>query len=263
MARRMNAPLTLLHSIPMPRGWFGGVEGAYPPFFDVATIERDAEARLGALRAEDLFNGLDVKQVVKQGDPALAITELANVIDDCLIMIPTHGFGKFRSLLLGSVTAKVLHDAKSAVWTDAHVEDPAADAPLEPSRILCAVALDGRDEPLIRKAIELAGDQDHVRLVHAVPVEEMRPQKYFSLEFDRFLMDTAKNRVAELQNALGISVQACVQGGAISAVVRRSALLHGSDLIVIGRGVVKEPLGRLRTHAYSIIRDAPCPVVSF
>ena len=40
---------------------------------------------------------------------------------------------------------------------------------------------------------------------------------------------------------------------------------HGltSDLVVIGRGVVRQTLGRLRTSAYAIIREAPCPVLSF
>lgn len=30
-------------------------------------------------------------------------------------MMPTHGYGLFRSLLIGSVTAKVLHDAKCPI----------------------------------------------------------------------------------------------------------------------------------------------------
>jgi hypothetical protein len=33
-------------------------------------------------------------------------------------------------------------------------------------------------------------------------------------------------------------------------------------LIVIGRGVMQKTLGRLRSSAYSIIREAPCPVIS-
>ena len=264
MARRMQAPITLLHSIPIPRGWFGGVEGAYPPFFDFTALERDAEARLAKVRFEPPFEDLDVKYVVNMGDPAVATTDLSNKTDDCLIMIPTHGYGKFRNLLLGSVAAKVLHDAHSAVWTDTHVQSHDSSLPVEPKRILCAIALDKQDEPLIRKALELAGgDATHVRLVHAVPVEEMRPQKYFSLEFDRFLMDVAKEKIAELQHKMGIELQACVRGGAVAPVVRQTAVLHGSDLIVIGRGVVREPLGRLRTSAYAIIREAPCPVISF
>jgi hypothetical protein len=37
-----------------------------------------------------------------------------------LVMMPTHGVGTFRSFLVGSVTAKVLHDANCPVWTAAH-----------------------------------------------------------------------------------------------------------------------------------------------
>jgi nucleotide-binding universal stress UspA family protein len=45
-------------------------------------------------------------------------------------------------------------------------------------------------------------------------------------------------------------------------VVREEALQHGADLILIGRGTLHGTLGRLRTHAYGIIRHAPCPVLS-
>jgi len=37
-------------------------------------------------------------------------------------MMPTHGLGGFRRFLLGSVTAKVLHDADCPVWTGVHLE---------------------------------------------------------------------------------------------------------------------------------------------
>lgn len=266
MAREMKAPLTLLHSIPMPRGWYGGVEGAYPAFFDVEALERDAARRLHELAADPAFTGVDVICRTSQGDPAIAITEYANTLDQALIMIPTHGGGKFRSLLLGSVTAKVLHDATCAVWTDAHVENPESFPPKAGNRrILVGVALDGKDEPLIRTALALADGPDasaRVRLVHAVPVEEVRPQKYFSLEFDRFLMDLEREKMADLQKSMGVELQSCVRGGRISTVMQETATLHHADLLVIGRGVVKETLGRLRTNAYAIIRDAPCPVLS-
>jgi hypothetical protein len=39
-------------------------------------------------------------------------------------------------------------------------------------------------------------------------------------------------------------------------------LQHEVDLAVIGRGALQGTLGRLRTHAYGIIRQSPCPVLS-
>jgi nucleotide-binding universal stress UspA family protein len=50
--------------------------------------------------------------------------------------------------------------------------------------------------------------------------------------------------------------------GTVPDVVREQAIEHGSDLVVIGRGVLQGTMGRLRTHAYGIIRNAPCPVIS-
>ena len=44
--------------------------------------------------------------------------------------MPTHGFGPLRRFLLGSVAAKVLHDAQCPVWTSVHT-----DAPFGPQRV--------------------------------------------------------------------------------------------------------------------------------
>ncbi len=55
------------------------------------------------------------------GDPAQVITAFAHTQGVDLIMMPTHGYGPFRRLLLGSVTAKVLHDAECPVWTAVHM----------------------------------------------------------------------------------------------------------------------------------------------
>ena len=44
--------------------------------------------------------------------------------------------------------------------------------------------------------------------------------------------------------------------------VTEEARQDGADLIVIGRGAVAEPFGRLRTHAFGIVQPSPCPVLS-
>ena len=50
--------------------------------------------------------------------------------------------------------------------------------------------------------------------------------------------------------------------GPVGQVVRKVALEYDSDLLVIGRGVMHQTFGRLRTESYGIIRESPCPVLS-
>ena len=61
-----------------------------------------------------------------------------------MIMMPATGLGRFRRVLLGSVTAKVLHDVSCPVWTSAHEPDPTLAAPGTYRTILCAVDQDFR-----------------------------------------------------------------------------------------------------------------------
>jgi hypothetical protein len=63
------------------------------------------------------FHNIPTTRLMREGDPARAIIEYAEDEKVDLIMMPTHGYGPFRRFLLGSVTAKVLHDVKCAVWT--------------------------------------------------------------------------------------------------------------------------------------------------
>src|SRR5689334_17044250 len=53
--------------------------------------------------------GLNVTRTVEVGDAAHRITQYVDEHGVDLVVVPTHGRGKFRRLLLGSVTSKVLH----------------------------------------------------------------------------------------------------------------------------------------------------------
>ena len=67
--------------------------------------------------------GLDkvrVRRVLLEGDPAGSIVQCAREQEVNLIAMPTHGYGPFRRFILGSVTAKVLHDAGCPVLTGVH-----------------------------------------------------------------------------------------------------------------------------------------------
>ena len=58
-----------------------------------------------------------------------------------LILMPTHGHGPFRRLLLGSVTSKVLHDAECPVWTGVHENKDRPAEPMTLKHVVCAVDL--------------------------------------------------------------------------------------------------------------------------
>jgi nucleotide-binding universal stress UspA family protein len=261
MARKYNADVTLLHVLEMPTGlipdWYGGTV----PVVDTGTIWR-AETEAAQSYLTDRFEGPKVRRVVVEGDAAQGIDDYARENGTDLIMMPTHGYGLFRTLLLGSVTAKVLHDTPCPVWTGVHVEDAPAVSP-EFATIMCAV---GRSEDSIatmRFACRLAHDNcARLFLVHVIPGAEVAPEKYFDSDLRAFLEQEARKTIDQLQEKAGVGAPLCLGAGEVSHVVRDSALGHSADLVVIGRGRATRTLGRLRSNVYSIIRDAPCPVIS-
>src|SRR6185295_2640468 len=97
--------------------------------------ERDLDR---ALQPE--LKDLPVKRVLVKGEPAHEIVRVAREENADLIVMPTHGYGAFRRFLLGSVTAKVLHDSACPVWTGAHVKEPSS-SDFSLRNILCAVDL--------------------------------------------------------------------------------------------------------------------------
>jgi nucleotide-binding universal stress UspA family protein len=261
VAQRFRSKLTLMHVIQTPVGWYDGIEAPYPIMFDVPSMLEEGRRQLEAFLEAPTPAG--ITKVVEQGDPATQITAYAKQNDVDLIMMPTHGYGKFRSLLLGSVTAKVLHDARCAVWTAAHTEAEELAGGLDCRSMMCAVDLTPESVHLIRYAADLAHEyRAKLRLVHAVSVTEARPQKYLDTEFNQFLFQAAREEIAKLQEEARTNLELCLDGGSVSTVVRAAALHHNADLVVIGRGKLQEILGRLRTNAYAIIRDSSCPVLS-
>jgi nucleotide-binding universal stress UspA family protein len=192
------------------------------------------------------------------------IADYAKQHDIDLIMMPTHGYGKFRSLLLGSVVSKVLHDVDCAVWTAPHTEDSHFLEHLGCREILVAVDPGKGQVEAIHQAVDLAkAFGANVRLVHAVPGAMRQPGETGGDEFRLFLMGAARDALAKLQGDAGTSLEAIVEAGRVGDVVHAAAVEHKADLVVIGRGVMHETLGRLRTESYGIIRQSPCPVLSF
>lgn len=259
LARKFHARLTLLHVLETPRIYFADWEGSI--LANVADI-RDACRTEFNTFLPDLFPDTVAKRELLEGDPAQIIKAYAEDQGMDLIMLPTHGCGIFRSLLLGSVTAKVLHDSTCPVWTSVHAEE-APPANVEFRNVMCAVDLTESSLPTMEWANGLAKDyRATLWLIHAVPGEETRPQKYFDADLQQVLQQEARLQLEQMAAIAGIQARICLGAGDVSRIVREAALHHDADLLVAGRGHVTRTLGRLRTHLYSIIREAPCPVIS-
>jgi len=263
MARKFGAEVTLISVMqPFWEPTGGLLVPAGLPMLDLAQLESSLATRLsGALVSE--LAGITVHRNAQLGDPAQSITQFAQSEGVDLIMLPTHGYGRFRALLLGSVASKVLHDAECAVWTAAHTNEPAALSHAEWRTVLCAVDGTPKSVPVMEWAAEFAGvTKAKLRLVHAIPGTEGWPERQMNREFEEFLQQKARETIERQMQASNVRAPLCVASGDIAGTIREEALRHNADLVVIGRGLLDETLGRLRTNAYSIIRNSPCPVLS-
>jgi nucleotide-binding universal stress UspA family protein len=259
MAKRYDAKVTLISVAPQ----YSSIgEPGGPILLSTDDFKSELKERLDYALVNEFAN-LTVERVAELGDPARVITDFAHTNGVQLIMMPTHGYGPFRSLLLGSVTAKVLHDAECPVWTAAHVEDSPVRDHAKCRNIMCAVDGTPNSVPLMTWAAKLKKDTGAtLRLVHVIPGLDGRSSREIDRQFEENMRTDARQKIAELQAAAGVEAPLCVCVGNVADGVREEARRHGADLIVIGRGVLHETLGRLRTHAYGIIRHSPCPVIS-
>jgi nucleotide-binding universal stress UspA family protein len=252
LAEKFGATLHLLHLIQVPRGF-----EEIPVVIDdlISSQQGSAEDTISSFFEVDPPS-VPVRTAVQLGDPGQEIACYAQRNQADLIMMPTHGYGPFRAFLLGSVTAKVLHDSPVPVWTAPHAAD------LSPThatcrKILCTVDATPNSASTIEWASGYAREVGaSLRLLHVIPGIE---PVHYDRDFQELLR---KGAIERLEHFLNVDAPLSVVTGDVATAVREEALRDDSDLIVIGRGHSQERLGRLRTQSYAIIRKAPCPVLS-
>ena len=260
MANRFRAKITLI-SVAELDGLTEPRNSPAPVSIDIWEILRELETKLESSLVKE-FPNLEVERVADLGDPAQVITSFAHTHSIDLIMMPTHGRGPFRRLLLGSVTAKVLHDAQCPVWTDAHTAQLTSSLPNVCHRIVCAVDTGSRDVPVIRWAAAFGKELGaEVQLVHAIPAA-VSPHAQSDRLYHEHLFKVAHEDMKQLEQEAGVPLEATMRGGNPEEAVRNTALDVKADLVIVGRGDLQQPFGWLRSHAYAIIRESPCPVIS-
>jgi nucleotide-binding universal stress UspA family protein len=264
VARRFHSKLTLLHALtPLNPAWVA--------IGNAATIDElnghqkeAAYTRLNSFLPDDLRD-IDVKRLLVDGEPAQVIAEYVAAERVDLIMMPTRGCSGFRRFLIGSVTAKVLHDVTCPVWTSSHISDDHSALFVIPKVILCAIDPTPEGSVVLPWASELAAElQARLVVVHAIPSLQSNPETYY-LEGDlrRDLIAEAHAGILKvLRDSRTPDAEIRVEGGSVASVIHSAVEDTKADLLVIGRSLDPGLLGRLRAHSYTLIRESPCPVIS-
>jgi nucleotide-binding universal stress UspA family protein len=259
LARTYNSRISLLH---VAEYVFVGPTGAgLPPIPLETPLERieELEAMLDTFAAEH-FSGITAQRTVLKGDVATQIVDYAQTEGVDLIAMPTHGRGILRRFLLGSITAKVLHDAKVPVLTGAHFGSHPNENAGKFNRILCSVSLDEHSRSTLTFAAGLAGDLGaKLGIVHALPVEAVRHAITFGADRENELIQTCKLKILQLEKDIGITADVFVKiGKPVETVCHLAKSIHG-DLVIVGRSTGD---GVLTGTAYDLIRESPSPVIS-
>ena len=208
-----------------------------------------------------VLNHLKVRRILREGDAAEVIVDQASQDKSDLIMMPTHGYSRFRRLLLGSVAAKVLHDTECPVWTGAHVEQGPPAEWIRLGHIICAIDTGPHALRVLRWAACLAAEfKSKLTLLHVVPRLDSPGEEYYASEWRRQVVSDASKAMENAQQSVGTCAEVVLESGDVSAAVSTVASRLDPDLIVIGRGACDN--ARLRTNSYGIIRSSRCPVVS-
>jgi nucleotide-binding universal stress UspA family protein len=188
----------------------------------------------------------DGERILRSGEAAQEIAEAARSGGFDLIVMPTHA-GRFRRMLLGSTTAKVLNDAECPILTTLHAET-GVPRPLEHRVWVCAAGL----SPDAERVLRFAGPAAHAAggklfVVHADC--EGRGQD-------------AQRRLETLLAAVGAAAELHILSGPVKDALLDAVRRFDADALVVGRPPQTGGLGRLRDLTYSLIRDSPVPVLS-
>ena len=257
MTQHFGAALTLVHAYPSVLFGYGDL--AVDPLLP-EQIRAGEKKRLKGFAAE-MFPGRQVDLLMESGEVGSVIHKIVQHHGTDLVVMGTHGYGPVRRLLVGSVTAKVLHDVSAAVWTAAGscTGHPTA---THYKAILCALDESEEAEAVLTAAATMATSYGaRLSIVHVLDM----PRSSVNFDFspgEKEIRDDADFRLREIKGRLGIDAPHAVLDGTIQEGIQQEAIRRNADLIVTGRGLEQGTFSSLWSRLYPIIRESPCPVLS-
>lgn len=126
MARRMQVPIDLLFSFPRNAIEMFGPPGEAPTQNQLQYMSEEAFSGLRDKSAQrvwetaraalgDASGDLTVREILLSGEPAESIIAHADSMDGAMILVGSRGLSRFREILLGSVSQRLVHHANCPV----------------------------------------------------------------------------------------------------------------------------------------------------
>jgi len=269
MTKHFSADLALVHAYALRPVFVNRDTESVLVYSDLAyadpKISEEArhmeQQRLSEFAAKS-FPGHRVDTLTEEGEAGSVIHKVLQHQGADLVMMPTRGCGPLRRFLLGSVTAKVLHDVSAAVWTStgAAIEEHTPAVPYK--SIICALDETPESEVILRAAAALAKSyQANLALVHVLEMPPATPEIDFS-PYRQDLIDAGHAHMRGLKERLNLDVPDVVIDAGVADGIREEIVRRKADLLVVGRGHDQGIVSRVWSRLYSVVRDSPCPVLS-
>ena len=243
-AEMFGSRITLVHVCDLTRN--NGFELIARSMREVAEDHQAVAADQLKSFLESGFPPDQYSRILRFGEAAEQIAELARTGGFDLIIMPTHA-GRFRRMLLGSTTAKVLNDADCPVMTTPHAES-VIPRPLKHRVWVCAIGLSHDSERVLRLASQ-AADASGAKLVVVHATHETAEAN-------------ARQRLRELVTPFAGEVETSIAVGEVKQALLAEACRWAADALIVGRSPRRGALGRMRDLTYSLVRDSPFPVLS-
>jgi nucleotide-binding universal stress UspA family protein len=260
MLRHFSAGLTLVHAYG-PAAVFAdhAISLTDPSLPEKVQINQDR--RLCEF-AQELFPGEHVELIAELGEAGSVIDKVAHREGADLIMLATRGHGPLRRFLLGSVTAKVLHDLSAVVWTGIGSALTGHTPNIPYTSVVCALDQSAEAEGVLRAAAAFACSyRATLSILHVVETPPPSPEVDLG-PIKKELIEAAHFNLRELKGKLDVEAPHTVLDTNVAEGVRQEVLRRQADLVITGRGHSQATFSRMWSHLYPIVREAPCPVLS-
>jgi nucleotide-binding universal stress UspA family protein len=243
VANATAAELVLLHVL--DRGFYRGAPKAGWPPEAMGTVD----------------GSTNIRRIVLPGDPAATISRYADLINANMVLM-TSGSRGWTRLWKGSLTTEVLDSTCRPVQITSlkHID---GEYRFRCRNILCVLALDGTDDPIIECATALAARTGaEIGILHVLPETSEALLSWGMAGSDRPLSRAvAIERIGALSDSLPASYIAAIMRGALHKNIAAAAKQMTADVILVGRAK-PGAWAPACPDPGAVLTRATCPVLS-